>query len=265
MGWGFWAASRPTASRRARRGGSEFTALLEGSAEDRRGAAARAATGDRARHRAGDVCALAASAPAPADAQLADPERMAAYMEALGAHASRQEALQSHEAEVRENRWISEQLEQLERGRQRDARRPRQRASGGIAARASGGDRGGDRGTEISAPEIAAAEISAAEIAAAEIAARGGVDVVAPPALALAGGGIQLALARGGTGGGGRAADMTAKLAPSPGCRSRDPTPRALAPAPALALDLTLTLTRPCRSPLAPLNRSRGSNPNPNP
>ena len=117
--------------------------------------------------------------------------------------------------QVRENRWISEQLEQLERARRREAaalaERARQRE---IAARA--------------AAEIAA-EIAAAEISAPEIAARGRVDVVAPPALALAGGGIPLALARGGTGGGARAADMTAKLAPSPGCRSRDPSPRALA------------------------------------
>ena len=190
--------------------------MLEGSAEDREARLlARQQATARAIERA--MHALAAEAPpAPSDAQLADPVRMEAYMEALSAHASRQqEALQSHEADVRENRWISEQLEQLERGRRREAaalaERARQRE---IAARAA---------AEIAA-EIAAAEISAPEIAP-EIAVRGGVDVVAPPALALAGGGIPLALARGGTGGGARAADMTAKLAPSPGCRSRDPSP----------------------------------------
>ena len=200
--------------------------MLEGSAEDREARLlARQQATARAIERA--MHALAAEAPpAPSDAQLADPVRMEAYMEALSAHASRQqEALQSHEAEVRENRWISEQLEQLERGRRREAaalaERARQRE---IAARAAAEIAAEIAAAEISAPEIAAAEISAPEIAP-EIAVRGGVDVVAPPALALAGGGIQLALARGGTGGGARAADMTAKLAPSPGCRSRDPSP----------------------------------------
>ena len=58
------------------------------------------------------MLALAADAPpAPSDAELGDPVRMAEYMEALSAHAARQqEALQRHEADVRENRWISEQL-----------------------------------------------------------------------------------------------------------------------------------------------------------
>ena len=81
--------------------GGEFTALLEGSAEDREARLlARQQATARAIERA--MHALAAEAPpAPSDAQLADPLRMAAYMEALSAHASRQqEALQSHEAEV---------------------------------------------------------------------------------------------------------------------------------------------------------------------
>ena len=75
--------------------------MLEGSAEDREARLlARQQATARAIERA--MHALAAEAPpAPSDAQLADPARMAAYMEALSAHASRQqEALQSHEAEV---------------------------------------------------------------------------------------------------------------------------------------------------------------------
>ena len=112
-------------------------------------------------------------------------------------------------------RWISEQLEQLEREKRREAAVLAERA----------------RQQEIAAK--AAAEIAA------EIAATRGVGVggVAPPALPLEGGN-QLALAGGtllavggaGAGGGARAADLTTKLAPSP----------------------------PCRSPLAPLNRSGG-------
>ena len=55
------------------------------------------------------MLALAADAPpAPSDAELGDPVRMAEYMEVLSAHAARQqEALQRHEADVRENRYIS--------------------------------------------------------------------------------------------------------------------------------------------------------------
>ena len=106
---------------------------------------------------------------------------------------------------MRENRWISEQLEQLERAKRREA--------AALAERA--------RQQEIAAK--AAAEIAA------EIAARCGVGGVAPPALALEGGN-QLAMGRAATGGGARTVDITAKPAPSP----------------------------PCRSPLAPLNRSGG-------
>lgn len=78
---------------------------------------ATARTIERAMH------ALAADAPRPpSDAELADPARMATYIEALSAHAARQhEALQAHDAEVRENQWISAQLEQLEMTRRREA------------------------------------------------------------------------------------------------------------------------------------------------
>ena len=134
---------------------------------------------------------------------------------------------------LRTHRWISEQLEQLERGKRREAAALAERARQQEISRLAQQEIAAEMARQQEIAARAAAEI-AAEIASsisdeAEIAAGRGVVGAAPPALALEGGN-QLAVGGADAGGAMRAADSTAKPAPSP----------------------------PCRSPLAPLNRSGG-------
>ena len=134
---------------------------------------------------------------------------------------------------LRTHRWISEQLEQLERGKRREAAALAERARQQEISRLAQQEIAAEMARQQEIAARAAAEI-AAEIASsisdeAEIAAGRGVVGAAPPTFALEAGN-QLAVAGAGAGGAVHAADSTAKPAPSP----------------------------PCRSPLAPLNRSGG-------
>ena len=110
--------------------GGEFSALLEGSAEDvearllaRRHQTARAI--EKAMHAVEELAPRE-----PTDAEMADPEAMQEYMAALGEHAARQrEVLQEHDAAVRENRWVSEQLVKLDEAKQQQQLKQIRRAS----------------------------------------------------------------------------------------------------------------------------------------
>lgn len=116
--------------------GGEFSALLEGSAEDvearllaRRHQTSRAI--EKAMHAVEELAPRE-----PTDAEMADPEAMQEYMAALGEHAARQrEVLQEHDgpagarAAVCENRWVSEQLVKLDEAKQQQQLKQLHRAN----------------------------------------------------------------------------------------------------------------------------------------
>lgn len=110
--------------------GGEFSALLEGSAEDvearllaRRHQTSRAI--EKAMHAVEELAPRE-----PTEAEMADPEAMQEYMAALGEHAARQQqVLQEHDAAVRENRWVSEQLAKLDEAKQQQQLKQIRRAN----------------------------------------------------------------------------------------------------------------------------------------